>query len=77
MAKGEIAHYEQFINLPQWFQKSSAAEASKSICMWERVKLCFIVLCFPSYNKSPADDFEKTSCKKNRKISIDKITSDE
>ena len=27
-AKGEIAHHEQFPQLPQYFQKSSAAEAS-------------------------------------------------
>ena len=26
VAKGEIAHYEQFILLPQYFQMSSAAE---------------------------------------------------
>ena len=31
MAKGEIAHYEQFLSLPECFQKSSAAEASESI----------------------------------------------
>ena len=38
MAKGDIAHYEQYLLLPQLFQKSSAAEASESIFMWERVK---------------------------------------
>ena len=38
MANGEIAHYEQFIHLPQCFQKLSAADASESIYMWERVK---------------------------------------
>ena len=37
MAKGEIAHYEQFLLLPQhYFQKLSAAEASESVCMRER-----------------------------------------
>ena len=36
MAKGEIVHHEQFILLPQCFQKSSAAEVSKRVCMWER-----------------------------------------
>ena len=35
LAKGEIAHYEQFLLLTQCFQKSSAAEASGSICMWK------------------------------------------
>ena len=38
VAKGKIAHNEQFILLSQYFQKSSAVEASESICMWERVK---------------------------------------
>ena len=38
MANGEIAHDEQFHHLPQCFQKLSAAEASESICKWERVK---------------------------------------
>ena len=33
---GEIAHDEQFLPLPQCFQKSSAADASKCIC--SRVK---------------------------------------
>ena len=36
-AKGEIAHDEQFPFLSQCFLKSSAAQASESICMWERV----------------------------------------
>ena len=38
VAKGEIAHYEQVLLLAQCFQKSSAAETSKSVCtcMWER-----------------------------------------
>ena len=30
-----LAHYEQFLHLPQCFQKSSAADATK----WERVKM--------------------------------------
>ena len=38
MAKGEIAHNEQFFLLPQYFQMSSAAEASGSICVRERGK---------------------------------------
>ena len=37
IAKGEIAHYEQFLLLPKCFQKSSAAEASESVCMRESV----------------------------------------
>ena len=41
MAKREIAHYEQFLLLPQCFQKSSGADASKVVYKWERVK------CFP------------------------------
>ena len=39
MAKGEIAHNEQFHLWPQCFQNSSAAIASKCVSRWERVKL--------------------------------------
>ena len=35
--KGEIAHDEQFLIFPEYFQKSSAVEASESFCMWEKV----------------------------------------
>ena len=35
----KIAHYEQYLNLSQCFQKSSAVDASKSVYKWERVKL--------------------------------------
>ena len=38
VAKGEIARFEQFLLLSRCFQKSSAAETSESVCMWERVK---------------------------------------
>ena len=34
VANGEIAHYEQFLLLPQFFQKSSAAEAWEGVFMW-------------------------------------------
>ena len=36
MAKGEIARFEQFLLLPQCFQKSSAAHAAKCIYKLER-----------------------------------------
>ena len=39
MAKEEIAHCELFLLLPQCFQKSSAAEVSESVYMWDRDKL--------------------------------------
>ena len=39
VAKGEIAHFGQFLLLTQCFQKSSAADASESVNMWERIKL--------------------------------------
>ena len=39
VAKGDIAHFDQFLLLPQCFQKSSAAESSESVCMRERVKI--------------------------------------
>ena len=37
VAEGEIARFEQFLILSQCFQKSSAADASKCVYMWERV----------------------------------------
>ena len=37
MARGEIARFEQFLLLSECFQKSSAAESSESVYMWERV----------------------------------------
>ena len=39
-AKGEIAHYDQFLLLPHCFQKSSIAEASESICMCNKNVNC-------------------------------------
>ena len=36
--KGEIADYEHFSLLPQWFEKVFVEEASESVCMQERVK---------------------------------------
>ena len=38
MAKGEIACFEQFLLLSLYFQELSAAEASESVFMRERVK---------------------------------------
>ena len=39
VTKGETADHEQlFLLLPQCFQKLTAVEASKRICMWERNK---------------------------------------
>ena len=37
-AKGKIARFEQFLLLPQCFQKSSVADASKCVYKWESVK---------------------------------------
>ena len=37
VVKGDIAHLEQFLLLSQCFQKSSAAETSESVYLWERV----------------------------------------
>ena len=39
VAKGEIAQNEQFLLLSQEFQKSSAAEASKGVYLWERFNI--------------------------------------
>ena len=41
LTKGEIAKIEQFVLLPQWFQKLLAADASESVCNGERVKWLF------------------------------------
>ena len=38
-AKGEIAHYEPFLLVQQWFEKSSAQEVSESVWDWEHVKV--------------------------------------
>ena len=43
VAKGEIAHQEQLLLLPQCFQKPSASEPSESFCMWVRVNLEFCI----------------------------------
>ena len=48
MAKGEIAHHEQFHLWPQCFQKSSAAIALK--CVWEKVNMFFAYM----FSKSSA-----------------------
>ena len=54
MAKGEIAHSEQFLLLRQCFQKLSAAEGSESVCMREMVNTSITVdLLFTA-----ADDIE-------------------
>ena len=39
MAKGEIAHYEQFLLFQHCFQKACSPGASKGVIMWEWVKL--------------------------------------
>ena len=44
VAKGGIACFEQFLLLSQCFQKSSAADASESVYMWERVKSFYDIL---------------------------------
>ena len=36
LAKEEIAQYKQFLLLWQRFQKLSAAQASVTVCMWEK-----------------------------------------
>ena len=53
VANGEIARIEQFLLLPQCFQKSSPAETSESVCMGERVTLNYNV--FSLYSGSPLE----------------------
>ena len=38
LGKGEIARYEQFLPLPQCFQKTCTADTLKQGLVWERVK---------------------------------------
>ena len=38
VAKAEIAYHEQFLLWPQCFQNSSAADATKCVRTWERIK---------------------------------------
>ena len=38
VGKGEIARYEQFLRLTQYFQKTCTADTKKPGLVWERVK---------------------------------------
>ena len=42
VGKGEIAHFEQFLLFPQWFQKACFPGASTGVIVWEWVKNCFL-----------------------------------
>ena len=42
VTKGEIAHHKQLFILAQCFQKSSAADASESVCIMERVNMMLL-----------------------------------
>ena len=55
VGKEEIAHTEQFLLFPQYFQKSSAVQAGKVVCNRERViqVVCFHKA-FTSYGMTPA-----------------------
>ena len=48
VGKGEIAHYEQFLLLPQCFQKACFLEASKGVIVWEWVKTVSVLFSFRS-----------------------------
>ena len=39
VGKGEIAHYEQILLLPQCFQKACFPGASEGVIVWEWVKI--------------------------------------
>ena len=64
VTKGEIARFVQFLLLLPYyvFKKLSAAEASESVYMRERVKT------FSTNNKSLADDFENIYRKNTENI---------
>ena len=49
MGKGEIAHYEQFLLFPQWFQKACFPGVSKGVIVWEWVNYISNTLTPPSY----------------------------
>ena len=51
VSKGEIARLQQLFLLIQSFQKSSAADASESVCMSERVNFA------SHFDAFAADDF--------------------
>ena len=40
VGKGKIARYEQFLLIPQCFQKACFLGASKGVVVWEWVMLC-------------------------------------
>ena len=44
VGKGEIAHYKQFLLLPQCFQKACFQEASKGVIVWEWVNTVFNII---------------------------------
>ena len=46
MAEGEIARFDQILFLSQCFQKSSAAEASESVCMWGKGLFIYLLVIF-------------------------------
>ena len=60
VVKGEIGRFEQFLLLSLCFKKLSAAEASESAYMRERVNP---FLPFPTHNQFAADDFENIKLK--------------
>ena len=40
VTEGEFAYFEQYLLLSHVFQKSSAAEVSELVYMWERISPC-------------------------------------
>ena len=56
MGKGEIAHYEQFLLFPQYFQKACFPGASKGV-VWEWVNpLPDMPILGSSYSEASKDD---------------------
>ena len=45
VGKGEIARYEQFLLLPQYFQKACFARASEGVIVWEWVNETLVSPC--------------------------------
>ena len=72
VGKGEIAHYEQFLLLPQCFQKACFPGASKGVIVWEWVNAFLPYLDFQHFSKQPVLD-----CSKLKEFAHDNLKFDE
>ena len=60
VGKGEIAHYEQFLLFPQYFQNLSSVDASKWVSMEKRVKTDYqTISCIAKFQERNIETFRK------------------